>query len=82
MSQATEVGDAVMAALHEAHEPVREAVLYERARGRGAQIDAEGFLEALEDLVTLGRVRMTVDHESSSRDRAPFGPRFYRPARR
>lgn len=77
---ARQVEQIVRDLLRQAREPVREAVLYERARDRGAEIGAEAFLDVLERLATLGHVRIAVEHDLPARDPAPFGPRFYYPA--
>ncbi len=73
------LGELVLAALREAHQPLRESVLYERVRERGAAVSPEEFVALAADLATLGRVRVTVEHDLPARDRAPFQPRFYRP---
>ena len=73
------IGDLVLAALREAHQPLREHVLYERVRERGAAVSPEEFVARANDLATLGLVRVAVEHDLPSRDPAPFQPRFYRP---
>jgi predicted ester cyclase len=75
------VREVILTVLRDAEEPVREAVLYDRALDRGADIEADGFLCVLEELVTVGRVRLSVDHDTPAKDSPPFGPRFYRPVR-
>jgi hypothetical protein len=75
------VREVILTVLRDAEEPVREAVLYERALDRGADIEADGFLGVLEELVTLGWVRLSVDHDTPANDPPPFGPRFYRAIR-
>jgi hypothetical protein len=77
---ADQIGDLVLAALLEAHQPLREQVLYERVRERGAAVSPEEFVALANDLATLGLVRVAVEHDLPSRDPAPFQPRFYRPA--
>jgi steroid delta-isomerase-like uncharacterized protein len=75
------VREVILTVLRDANEPVREAVLYDRALDRGADIEADGFLCVLEELVTVGWVRLSVDHDTPANDPPPFGPRFYRPVR-
>jgi hypothetical protein len=70
---------AILGALHDAHQPVREVVLFERVRERGADLAPEDFQAIVEDLVARGQIRVAVDHEGPARDPAPFEPRFYRP---
>lgn len=74
------LGELVLAALREAHQPLRESVLYERVRERGAAVSPEEFVALAADLATLGRVRVSVEHDLPAHDQAPFQPRFYRPA--
>ena len=73
--------DAILDALHDAHQPLREAVLFERVRERGADLAPEDFQALAEDLVARGEVRVTVEHDLPAHDPAPFEPRFYRPRR-
>ncbi|HEX2502347.1 MAG TPA: hypothetical protein VHK00_00260 [Miltoncostaeaceae bacterium] len=75
-----QAGDLMLAALREADQPLREMVLYERLRERGAALSPEEFVALASDLATLGRVRVTVEHDLPARDPAPFQARFYRPA--
>ena len=70
----------ILEALAEAHQPLRESVLYERVLERGAPVSAEEFVALASDLATLGLVRVTVEHDLPSHDPPPFQPRFYRPA--
>lgn len=74
---ATDVDEITLDALRAAAEPVREAFLYERVRARGADLGAEEFVDLLERLATQGHVRMSVDHEGTGSDPAPFGPRYW-----
>jgi hypothetical protein len=69
----------ILDALRGAHQPVREGVLYERVRERGAAVSPEEFLVLAQDLVTLGLVRAAVEHDLPANDPSPFQPRFYRP---
>jgi hypothetical protein len=75
-----QAGDLMLDALREADQPLREMVLYERLRERGAALSPEEFVALASDLATLGRVRVTVEHDLPARDPAPFQARFYRPA--
>jgi len=68
----------VAAVLGAARQPVREAVLYERLVERGAALEPERFQQLMEELLTLGQVRVAIDHELPSRDPPPFAARFYR----
>lgn len=77
MAQADEVGGLAMQALRAAGEPVREAVLYERVRARGADVAPEDFIATMERLATERHVRLSVEHDLPARDPAPFGPRFW-----
>ena len=70
----------ILGAIRDAHQPLREVVLWERSRGRGLDLSPEDFQALAEDLVARGQVRVSVDHESPARDPEPFEPRFYRPA--
>lgn len=79
-SAAEPIRDALLGALLEAHQPLRESVLYERVRERGAAVSPEEFVAQAYDLVTRGLVRVTVEHDLPSHDPPPFQPRFYRPA--
>lgn len=64
--------------LRRAGEPVREAVVYERARARVADLAPEELIGVLEALAQRGRVHMTVERDLPSRDPEPFEPRFWR----
>jgi hypothetical protein len=75
------IRDALLGALREAHQPLRESVLYERVRERGAAVSPDEFVAQAYDLVTRGLVRVAVEHDLPSHDPPPFQPRFYRPAR-
>jgi predicted component of type VI protein secretion system len=70
----------LLGALREAHQPLRESVLYERLLERGAAVSPEEFVSLAHDLATLGLVRVAVEHDLPARDPPPFQPRFYRPA--
>jgi hypothetical protein len=74
------IRDLVLSALREAHQPLRESVLYERVIERGAAVSPEDFVALASDLATMGQVRVAVEHDLPCRDEAPFQPRFYRPA--
>jgi hypothetical protein len=75
------IRDALLSALREAHQPLRESVLYDRVRERGAAVSPDEFVAQAYDLVTRGLVRVAVEHDLPSHDPPPFQPRFYRPAR-
>ena len=79
-SAAEPIRDALLGALREAHQPLRESVLYERVRERGAAVSPDEFVALAYDLVTRGLVRVAVEHDLPSHDPPPFQPRFYRPA--
>lgn len=79
-SAAARARHAISGALQAAHQPLREAVLFERARDRGMDLSPEAFQLLAEDLVTRGEIRMAVEHDPPPRERAPFQPRFYRPS--
>jgi hypothetical protein len=68
----------VLQHLRAAHEPVREAVLYERVRADGSPASPQLFLAALERLATLGHLHVSVEHELPAHDPEPFQPRFWR----
>ena len=80
-SAAEPIRGALLGALREAHQPLRESVLYERVRERGAAVSPDEFVALAYDLVTRGLVRVAVEHDLPSHDPPPFQPRFYRPAR-
>ena len=40
--------------------------------------DADHFVDAMERLMTAGRVHVIVDRDSFRRDPDPFQPRYYR----
>ncbi len=67
-----------LSALRDAGQPVREAVLWERVRARGATATPELFLAALERLAELGHARVAFDHELPVRDPEPFQARAWR----
>ena len=70
---------AIMAALRESAEPVREAVLYERVSTRlGHAPDPGRFLDTLEGMVTEGHLHVAVERDLPARDPAPFAPRYFR----
>ena len=64
--------------LRRAGGPVREAVLYERARGRIADLGPEELIGVLEALATRGRLHVAVEHDLPAHDPEPFEPRFWR----
>jgi hypothetical protein len=80
MEAHAEVAELVLQALDEAHQPLRESVLYERVVQRGAALTADEFVALASEMATRGLVRMSVEHDLPARDPDPFGPRFYLPA--
>ena len=76
-----DLAQAIMQALRRAREPVLESVLYERVRPdrAGAPTPAH-FLAVLERLLTLGRIRVSVEREPRMRAEPPFQTRYYRSA--
>jgi hypothetical protein len=72
------VAHAVEELLRRAGEPVREVVLYERARGEVPDLVPEELIGVLEALAARGRVHVTVEHDWPARDPEPFEPRFWR----
>lgn len=78
---AAQLESAILDALRRAGEPVREAVLFERVRGGGIDVDPEPFLAEVARLETLGHLHLTVDHDTPARDPEPFEPRYLRVVR-
>ena len=77
MSEAVE--SCVLEHLRASHEPVREFSLYDRvAADLGAQVTPDRFIDALERLMTTGRVHVIADTDAVRPDPAPFQPRYYR----
>ena len=74
----TVVGELIEDLLRRAGEPVREAVLYERARERMPDLTPSELLAVLEALGTRGNVHMTVERDLPAHDPEPFEPRFWR----
>jgi hypothetical protein len=72
------VAHAVEELLRRAGEPVREAVLYERAHGEVPDLVPEELIGVLEALAARGRVHVTVERDWPARDPEPFEPRFWR----
>lgn len=71
----------IMQRLRTAREPVLESVLYERVRAhRSGALAPDHFLAVLERLLTLGRIRVSVERESRVRAEPPFQARYYRSA--
>jgi hypothetical protein len=75
-----EAEELMLRALDEAHQPLRESVLYERVTHRGAALTPDEFVALASEMATRGLVRLSVEHDLPSHDPEPFGPRFYRPA--
>ncbi len=63
--------------LRQSGEPVREAALYERVIARGIDIEPEDFVGTLERLGAEGHLRVSFEHDSTTRDPEPFEPRFW-----
>ena len=69
----------VLLHLRDAHEPVREFALYDRvAADLDAAVTPDQFVDAMERLMTAGRVHVIVDRDAFRPDPPPFQPRFYR----
>ena len=65
--------------LRAANAPIREFALYDRvAADVGDHVSPEAFVDAMEHLMTDGRVHVIIDHESTRPDPEPFSPRYYR----
>ena len=67
----------ITAHLRASGEPVREAFLFERVRGDGVDIAADGFIAVLLRLEVEGHLHMDPVHDQV-RDPEPFEPRFWR----
>jgi hypothetical protein len=80
MEAHAEVVELVLQALDEAHQPLRESVLYERVVHRGAALTPDEFVALASEMATRGLVRLSVEHDLPAHDLDPFGPRFYLPA--
>ena len=72
------VGRVVETLLRRAGEPVREAVLYERAHARVPDLVPEELIGVLEALAARGRLHVAVERDLPARDPEPFEPRFWR----
>ena len=72
------VGQVVEGLLRRAGEPVREVVVYERARGEVPDLVPEELIGVLEALAARGRVHVNVEHDLPAHDPEPFEPRFWR----
>ncbi len=65
--------------LRESHEPLREFTLYDRvAADIDGDVAPDAFVDAMERLMTAGRVHVIADRDSFRPDPAPFQPRYYR----
>lgn len=65
--------------LRQSHEPVREFALYDRvAADTAGEVSPDAFVDAMERLMTAGRVHVIADRDSFRSDPAPFQPRYYR----
>ena len=72
------VGRVVEAVLRRAREPVREVVLYERARAEVPDLVPEELIGVLEALAARGRLHVAVERDPRGRDPEPFEARFWR----
>ena len=72
------IGELIEDLLRRAGEPVREAVLYERAHARLPDLTPSELLEVLEALAVRGNVNVTVERDLPAHDPEPFEPRFWR----
>ncbi len=70
--------ETVLRALRDAGEPVREAVLFERVRARGADAAPEHFIDAMEHLASTGHVHVAFERDMPTRDPEPFQARLWR----
>jgi len=65
--------------LRASHEPLREFALYDRvAADAGGTVSPSDFVDAMERLMTAGRVHVIADRDPFRRDPEPFQPRYYR----
>ncbi len=64
--------------LRRAREPVREAVLYERARAEVPDLAPEELIGVLEGLAARGRLHVSVERDQAARDPEPFEARYWR----
>ena len=64
--------------MRRAGEPVREAVLYERALPEVPDLTPEELIDVLEALAVRGRVHVAVERDLPARDPEPFEARFWR----
>jgi hypothetical protein len=65
--------------LRTSHEPVREFALYDRvAADADGSVSPHAFVDAMERLMTAGRVHVIADRDSFRPDPDPFQPRYYR----
>jgi hypothetical protein len=72
------VGQVVEGLLRRAGGPVREVVLYERAKAEIDDLVPEELIGVLEALAARGRVHVAVERDQLTRDPEPFEPRFWR----
>jgi anti-sigma regulatory factor (Ser/Thr protein kinase) len=70
--------DLIEGHLRRSHEPVREAVLYERVHRDAPTLTPRELIAVLERLASTGHLQMTVDDELPARDPEPFEPRSWR----
>jgi hypothetical protein len=71
--------DCVLQHLRVSNEPLREFALYDRVAGDlGTGVTPDQFVDAMERLMTAGRVHVIADRDAFRPDPAPFQPRYYR----
>ncbi len=70
-------GALALEVLRDAGEPVREAALHERVVARGVDLEPAAFIAVLERLASEGHLRVSFEHDSTTRDPEPFEPRFW-----
>jgi hypothetical protein len=74
-----EVARLALVHLRTAHEPLREAVLYDRiSTDLNGAVTPDAFVETMERLMTQGHVHVISDREPTQSDPVPFSPRYYR----
>jgi hypothetical protein len=65
--------------LRTSHEPVREFALYDRvAADAVGSVSPNAFVDAMERLMTAGKVHVIADRDSFRPDPEGFQPRYYR----
>lgn len=65
--------------LRQSNEPLREFALYDRVAADAAgNVTPSEFVDAMERLMTAGRVHVIADRDAFRPDPVPFQPRYYR----